>query len=181
VNGFTIENITLSTKVADTLDLDHIAKTFPDSKYNPSETPAVIIHKVIPTKSVLMFLSNGSLFCTGAKSVLDAQCIMQTTHRMLQTAGMAVIENPIITIQSLVVSQDLNKKINLRALAKKLGTINVEYNPKQFPGLIYKKDDPKTVVLLFNTGKIVCQGTSMEQVSKAMESIRNELSSLKMI
>ena len=32
------------------------------------------------------------------------------------------------------------------------------YEPEQFPGLIYRMEDPKVVILIFASGKLVCTG-----------------------
>jgi transcription initiation factor TFIID TATA-box-binding protein len=37
------------------------------------------------------------------------------------------------------------------------------YEPEQFPGLIYRMDEPKVVILLFASGKLVCTGAKQEQ------------------
>jgi len=36
------------------------------------------------------------------------------------------------------------------------------YEPEQFPGLIHRMPDPKTVILLFASGKLVCTGAKKE-------------------
>jgi len=41
---------------------------------------------------------------------------------------------------------------------------NVMYEPEQFPGLIYRMRDPKTVLLLFSSGKLVCTGAKSEEM-----------------
>ena len=55
--------------------------------------------------------------------------------------------------------------LNLNELATKLR--NVEYEPEQFPGLVYKlpatKSSPQATFLLFSNGKIVCTGTKSEK------------------
>jgi transcription initiation factor TFIID TATA-box-binding protein len=38
------------------------------------------------------------------------------------------------------------------------------YEPEQFPGLIYRMGDPKTVLLLFTSGKIVCTGGKSKEM-----------------
>ena len=38
------------------------------------------------------------------------------------------------------------------------------YNPEQFPGLMYKMREPKTVLLLFNSGKLLCIGAKSEEM-----------------
>jgi transcription initiation factor TFIID TATA-box-binding protein len=37
------------------------------------------------------------------------------------------------------------------------------YEPEQFPGLIYRMDDPKVVILIFASGKLVCTGAKKEE------------------
>jgi len=47
---------------------------------------------------------------------------------------------------------------------------NTEYEPEQFPGLVYKIPEPKATFLLFSNGKVVCTGTkSLEQVHAALD------------
>jgi len=67
----------------------------------------------------------------------------------------------IITIQNVVASATLNQKVDLNAVVK--GYLGVEYRPEQFPGLIYRMDEPKVVILLFASGKLVCTGAKKEQ------------------
>jgi hypothetical protein len=56
---------------------------------------------------------------------------------------------------------------------------NIEYEPEQFPGMVYRIREPKVVMLLFSTGKIVCTGAkSVEDVSKTAEKLSKELDSL---
>ena len=37
------------------------------------------------------------------------------------------------------------------------------YEPEQFPGLIYRMETPKVVILLFASGKLVCTGGKKEE------------------
>ena len=53
---------------------------------------------------------------------------------------------------------------------------NTEYEPEQFPGLIYRMEDPKVVILLFASGKLVCTGaTKEEDVYDAVTKLHKEL------
>ena len=50
------------------------------------------------------------------------------------------------------------------------------YEPEQFPGLIYRMDEPKVVILLFSTGKLVCTGaTKEEDVYTAVDKLHKTL------
>ena len=57
-----------------------------------------------------------------------------------------------------------------------------EYEPEQFPGLVYRINDPKVAMLLFGSGKIVCTGArKTEDVSIAVQKLADELTSLDLI
>ncbi len=50
------------------------------------------------------------------------------------------------------------------------------YEPEQFPGLIYRMFEPKVVILLFASGKLVCTGAKREaEVHKAVEKLKQTL------
>ena len=50
------------------------------------------------------------------------------------------------------------------------------YEPEQFSGLIYRMDDPKVVILIFATGKLVCTGAKKEvEIFEAVENLRQQL------
>ncbi len=50
------------------------------------------------------------------------------------------------------------------------------YEPEQFPGLIYRMDDPKVVILIFATGKLVCTGAKKEiEVYIAVKKLQERL------
>ena len=64
----------------------------------------------------------------------------------------------------MVASGDINMTLNLDKLAFKLE--NAEYEPEQFPGLVYKVPNSHITFLLFGTGKIVCTGAKNEREIK---------------
>jgi len=96
--------------------------------------------------------------------------------RACQAAGIKVKMEPKIEVQNIVASSDLGTEINLNAIAISLGLERVEYEPEQFPGLVYRLDEPKVVVLLFGSGKLVCTGARKPQdVEAAVNKITEEL------
>ena len=97
----------------------------------------------------------------------------------LQAHGFETIDEPEITIQNIVATSDLGAELNLNAIAIGLGLENVEYEPEQFPGLVYRLQDPKVVVLIFGSGKLVCTGARKKtDAEDAVDKITAELSSL---
>jgi len=94
----------------------------------------------------------------------------------IRKAGISLDSEPKIEVQNIVASSDLGQKINLNVIAITLGLERVEYEPEQFPGLVYRLDEPKVVLLLFGSGKLVCTGARRPQdVEAAVDKITEEL------
>ncbi|MCJ2554977.1 MAG: TATA-box-binding protein, partial [Candidatus Thermoplasmatota archaeon] len=113
---------------------------------------------------------------TGAKSLADVGTAIRTVAKQIKDSGIDINIDPDIEVQNIVASSDLEQEINLNAIAISLGLERVEYEPEQFPGLVYRLDEPKVVVLLFGSGKLVCTGARQpSDVSRAVEKITIEL------
>jgi transcription initiation factor TFIID TATA-box-binding protein len=82
-----------------------------------------------------------------------------------------------IKIENVVASASLNVPIKLEKIVSNLDS--VEYEPEQFPGLVYRMDNPRVTFLLFGSGKIICTvGRSIEDVKKAVSKIDKRLKNL---
>ena len=68
-------------------------------------------------------------------------------------------EDLAISVENVVASVTLKQKIDLLAIMNVFR--NVEYRPKQFPGLVFRIKRPKTATLIFASGKMVCTGASL--------------------
>jgi len=84
-----------------------------------------------------------------------------------------------IKIENIVASTTFNIRLPLEKMVKRLeGT---EYEPQQFPGLVYRVKDPKAAMLIFSSGKVVCTGgRSISDVRKAIAKIARMIKSLKL-
>ena len=77
-------------------------------------------------------------------------------------------------IENVVASTSLGHELDLKAIALALG--GSEYEPEQFPGLVYRINEPKVVLLMFGSGKVVCTGARKPaDVETAVEKITAEL------
>lgn len=173
-----VENIVASTAFADRLDLDLIAQELEGAEYEPEQFPGLVYRLKEPKTATLLFRS-GKANCTGAKTMEDVKRTVDIIKNRLRDLGIEVYENPEIVIQNIVAISDLETELNLNDVAMGLGLENVEYEPEQFPGLVYRLKEPKVAMLLFGSGKIVCTGArKIEDVSRAVEKLAAELSSL---
>jgi transcription initiation factor TFIID TATA-box-binding protein len=79
-----------------------------------------------------------------------------------------------ISIENVVASASLDQKIDLVSIMKVFR--NVEYRPKQFPGLVFRLKRPKTATLIFGSGKMVCTGAKSEKLARsAVKKVVREL------
>jgi transcription initiation factor TFIID TATA-box-binding protein len=101
------------------------------------------------------------MVCTGAKSEKESKRAVMKVIRELKKSGIIIIGKPELKIQNIVASANLAGLIDLERSAYSLG--RTMYEPEQFPGLIYRMDDPKVVILLFASGKLVCTGAKKEE------------------
>jgi transcription initiation factor TFIID TATA-box-binding protein len=93
--------------------------------------------------------------------------------------GIQVTDSPKIEVQNIVSSADLGHTLNLNAIAIGPGLENIEYEPEQFPGLVYRLDEPSVVALLFGSGKLVITvGKQLDDAEQALSVIEDRLTDL---
>lgn len=153
--GIRIVNMVVSTDFKHPLNLEKIASTLPNTEYNPEQFPGLVIRLKTPKSSALLF-TTGRVVCTGAKTMKEVKESIHKIMKLLERVKVKITIEPEIHVQNMVASGALGFSLNLNDLVMKLK--NVEYEPEQFPGLVYKIKDPKASFLLFSNGKIVCTG-----------------------
>ncbi|ADY01874.1 MAG: TATA-box-binding protein [Vulcanisaeta sp.] len=157
---YRIENIVATVNLGIDLDLDKLAERLPAAEYNPEQFPGLILRLQRPKISALIFRT-GKMVCTGAKSENELKRAVKELVRLLNEHGADVPLTPEIQVQNIVASGNLHAEVDIEKSALMLE--NSMYEPEQFPGLIYRMDDPKVVLLIFSSGKIVCTGAKKEQ------------------
>ncbi|MFZ1075919.1 MAG: TATA-box-binding protein [Nitrosotalea sp.] len=154
-----IENVVASASVDQRIDLNVITQTFPDVEYHPDQFPGLVFRIKSPKTATLIF-SSGKMVCTGAKSEEQAIKAVRSVVQKLRKGGIKIKKDAVIVIQNIVASASLGGRIHLEQAARSLS--RSMYEPEQFPGLIHRMLDPKTVILLFASGKLVCTGAKKE-------------------
>ncbi len=176
-NEIKIVNVVVSTKIGDDIDLEYVTDILDNSEYEPEQFPGLVCRLDDPKVALLIFRS-GKLNCTGAKSKEDAIIAINKVMKQLREGGFDLIENPEVKVQNMVATAELGVEPNLDDLSTLEGT---EYEPEQFPGLVYRMESPKVVLLVFGSGKIVITGLkNTEDAYIALRQIKeivNELNS----
>ena len=164
-----IVNIVASVDIRQPLDLKAIVKKFKNAEYSPNKFPGVTYRTKTPKSAILLFRT-GKMVCSGTKSREEAHEAVHTAIRELNAQGVEILGEPEITIQNVVASVKGGSPIDLDLLSELLA--NYMYEPEIFPGLVYRMADPKAVLLLFASGKMVCVGAkSIEIAYEAIEKI----------
>ena len=168
-----IENVVGTATLNQRIDLNAVVKGFPDVEYRPKQFPGLVFRLKRPKTAILIF-NSGKMVCTGAKSEKVAKKAINKVVKELKKSGIIIIGKPEIKIVNMVASASLGGFIELEKSAYSLK--RTMYEPEQFPGLIYRMDEPKVVILLFTSGKLVCTGaTKEEDVYEAVAKLHKKL------
>jgi len=151
-----VQNIVATTSLGKQVSLIKLARSEANTEYNPEQFPGLVLRIKKPKSAVLVF-SSGNLVCTGTKSIAQVKEVINNVIKILRKIGVKVTDKPKIEVQNIVASGTVDLMLNLNALALELK--NTEYEPEQFPGLVYKLAEPNATFLLFSNGKLVCTGT----------------------
>ena len=141
-----IVNVVASATIDQKLDLVEITKKFPDVEYHPEQFPGAVFRLKNPKTATLLF-SSGKMVCTGAKSQELAETAVANVVKILRKGKIKIKKDAVVSIQNIVYSINLGGKVNLEQEARTLP--RSMYETEQFPGLILRMLDPKTVILIF--------------------------------
>ncbi len=155
-----IQNIVATTNLGVAIPLVKLAETLPNTEYNPEQFPGLVMRIKEPKTSALIF-SSGRVVCTGAKSMKKVKEALTGIIKNIEKIKIKIKEQPKPIVQNMVASGSIGIDLNLNSLAIELE--NTEYEPEQFPGLVYKLSGTRATFLLFSNGKIVCTGTRSEK------------------
>src|SRR6056297_2705882 len=168
-SSYKIQNIVATASLGKPVPLTKLARTQPNTEYNPETFPGLVLRIKEPKSAVLVF-SSGNLVCTGTKSTVQVRKVIDEVIKQLKKINVQITTKPKITVQNIVASGSINLKLNLNFLALEME--NTEYEPEQFPGLVYKLIEPNATFLLFSNGKLVCTGTkNRPQLEESMKQL----------
>lgn len=172
-----IENVVASASLGVNIKLERIVSNMDGIEYEPEQFPGLVLRLKDPKAAALIF-SSGKIVCTGAKSPKDAKLVISKIVYRMNRIGMKIPRNYRVKLENIVASAKLDRNLNLDLIAFSLE--NTEYEPEQFPGLVFRMDDPKVTFLLFGSGKIICTGgRSIKDVRRAVAKIDKKLRRVK--
>ncbi|MCD6478246.1 MAG: TATA-box-binding protein [Candidatus Aenigmarchaeota archaeon] len=179
VKDIKIENVVASVTLNSKIPLDKVVARIPGTEYEPEQFPGLVYRIKEPRAASLIF-SSGKIVCTGARSPELARKAVKKIIDSLKKARIKITGKPRVRIENIVASAKLDSTLKLNEIAFTLP--NAEYEPEQFPGLVYRIKDPKVAFLLFGSGKIVCTGgRNVQDVEKAIKKLEKQLREIEAI
>jgi len=170
-----IENIVASGVIADSIDLNEVSRKIKNCELNTKRFPGAVFRLEKPKIASLIF-SSGKVVLTGIRDQKTLEEGLRLIIESLKGAGVNTFDKPRVAVTNIVCSYDMGKYINLNKLVITLNLENIEYEPEQFPGLVYRLKDPKIVALLFSSGKIILTGgRDLEDVKKGLDFLEQKL------
>ncbi len=172
-----VENVVASVSLNKQIPLERLLEILETSEYEPEQFPGLVFRLDKPRVASLIFRS-GKIICVGARSVKEAKEAIREVVRRVKKVGIRVNEKKLkVKIENIVAAIELGYELNLDALAFALE--NSEYEPEQFPGLVYRIEDPPVAFLLFSSGRVICAGSrSIAEMKRAISILEKRLKSV---
>jgi len=168
-----VENVVAFTSLGKDIPLLKLVSSVENAEYEPEQFPGLVYRINEPRAAALIF-SSGKIVCTGAKSIEMAKIAMRKVVDRVREVGIPLPTEYDIQVENIVASSKIDAKLNLEEIAFALE--NAEYEPEQFPGLVYRINEPRVAFLLFSSGKIICTGAhNIEDVHSALKKLKSRL------
>jgi len=174
-----VENIVASGTIAESIDLVRFSESAGNCDLNKKRFPGAVFRIADPKIACLVF-SSGKIVLTGIRDLAALDTGIARVTAALRKAGMEPLDKPRVAVTNMVCSYNLNRYINLNKLSVTLNLENIEYEPEQFPGLVYRVQDPKIVVLIFSSGKIILTGgRTIGEIRRGLDVLEERLESVR--
>lgn len=129
------------------------------TEYDPSNYHGLYV-RFADDGPLITVYRTGKYIITGCSTRAKLKTTCEEFLQALSDLGMIEdTENPSFVLQNVVCTADLGEDVNLSTLAIALGLEETEYEPEQFPGLVYRPKSHSSVLLMFANGKVVITGS----------------------
>ena len=171
-----VVNVVAFVTLGKPIPLNKLIANIENAEYEPEQFPGLIYRTTEPRAAALIF-SSGKIVCTGAKSIDLAHVAIAKVVERVRKVGIALPKTYDVTVENIVASASIDANLNLEEITFLLE--NAEYEPEQFPGLVYRISKPRVAFLLFSSGKIICTGArTVEDIYTALDKLKEKLESV---
>jgi transcription initiation factor TFIID TATA-box-binding protein len=178
VETIEVQNVVGSGDLGRELDLAAVARDLPETEYDPAKMPG-LLYRPSAAEATVMLFESGKVIVMGSTSGDGTRKAFRECVADLRSLGISLSDLSEVEIQNIVARADFGAEFYLSAVAVGLGLEHVEYEPEQFPGLVYRLVAPEAVVLLFGSGKAVIVGVAdPARIETAVERVTAQLANL---
>ncbi|MEE9405974.1 MAG: TATA-box-binding protein [Candidatus Aenigmarchaeota archaeon] len=171
-----VENVVAFVALGKKIPLTKLVGAIENAEYEPEQFPGLVYRVKDPRAAALIF-SSGKIVCTGAKNIELAHIAIAKVVKRIRSVGIPMPRNYEVKIENIVASAKVNANLNLEEITFNLE--NAEYEPEQFPGLVYRISEPRVAFLLFSSGKIICTGAhKISDIHAALRKLRERLEAI---
>lgn len=172
--GIEVVNVSGSFEIKGEFDLPSLAEDLPNAEHDAENNQSLIYRG----ESALVLLPRG-----GRVSIVRANTpeairdgIEEFASELRDLGLNRDYSN--IQVENIVATANLGTELNLNAVTLSLGLEKTEYEPEQFPGVIYRPEGG-AVILIFSSGKIVITAAvTYKDAMDAYNTVRDDLSAL---
>lgn len=149
------------------------------SEYEPEQHPGLYFESPKTGVTIMLFRS-GEYHLSGGKSIDE----LYQTKDWLISSLIEIVSNSDINessfeVRNLVHTANIGQELELSELAVGFGLEKTEYNPKQFPGVVYSSEEFEGTFLIFRSGKCILTGCKdMADVENSFSRLEKTLSEL---
>ena len=174
-----VENIVATAPLGIKIPLETLVEHLEGTEYEPEQFPG-LVYRIKDPKAATLIFSSGKIVCTGARNVKDVNIVIKKVVKILREKKIGNPKKYKVEVQNIVASSKLDGRLNLDKISFELE--DSEYEPAQFPGLVYRMKDPKVAFLLFSSGKIICTGArNVEDIEYAVNILSKKLNNINAI
>lgn len=159
--GFSLANVVGSLRLEQEFDLSVLSMDLENTEYHP-DTYSSMIYRPFEERSVSVLTpSSGRLAIAGAKSKRELNDAVDQFLTALSGLGIEINKtSDDILIQNMIATYDFGREFDLSILAISIDLNDIEYEPEQFPGIIYQSCGGNSTILIFTSGKVVVAGSN---------------------
>jgi len=149
------------------LDLNELQKDIDgeEVRYEPKHWPGLYIRFTTDAPAILLF-GTGKYNIAGAESIDELLNANEQVLNNLLDLNINV-DTTTFEVRNLVFLDSYHRELNLETLTVALGLERAEYEPEQFPGVLYQDPDVTGTFLIFRNGKIILTGAKKSEAAKS--------------
>ena len=174
-----VVNVVGSGDLGTEIDLNRLADDVKDIEFDPEKYPGAYL-RLKGVEPLITIYRTGKYIVTGSESSEESYSCRKEFLKLLTEVG--VLDTPNdewFSMQNYVCTGELDQVQNLNSLAIGLGLEFTEYEPEQFPGLVFRPQNHSVVILIFGSGKVVLTGAKdTNEAEEAFQSLKEELDAL---